>query len=68
VPLGLRDIPASTSPQGTAFPASIQATGMLFFGTAWSEPKLIKIAYAFEQATKARHSPQFMPKAPLAKP
>jgi amidase len=64
VPLGLRDIPASTSPQGTAFPASIQATGMLFFGTAWSEPKLIKYAYAFEQLTKGRVTPQLLPTFP----
>ena len=34
--------------------------GISFFGRAWSEPTLIKIAYAFEQATKARHSPQFL--------
>ena len=35
--------------------------GISFFGRAWSEPKLIKITYAFEQATKARKSPQFLP-------
>jgi len=34
--------------------------GISFFGTAWSEPKLIKYAYAFEQATKARRSPGFL--------
>ena len=64
VPLGLRDIPPSTNQAGTAIPATTQATGMLFFGTAWSEPKLIKYAYAFEQMTKGRVTPQFLPTIP----
>jgi amidase len=37
---------------------------MFFFGTAWSEPALIKYAYAFEQMTKARVTPQFLPTIP----
>jgi amidase len=35
--------------------------GISFFGRAWSEPTLIKIAYSFEQATKARQAPRFLP-------
>ncbi|MCD9188434.1 MAG: amidase [Pyrinomonadaceae bacterium] len=35
--------------------------GVSFFGRAFSEPTLIKIAYAFEQATKARKTPKFLP-------
>jgi len=35
--------------------------GISFFGRAWSEPVLIKIAYSFEQATKARQAPLFLP-------
>ena len=32
--------------------------GISFFGRAWSEPALLKIAYGFEQATKLRRAPQ----------
>ncbi len=35
--------------------------GVSFFGRAWSEPTLVKIAYSFEQATKARQAPKFLP-------
>ncbi|CAN5181630.1 amidase [soil metagenome] len=35
--------------------------GIGFFGRAFSEPNLIKIAYAFEQKTKARQTPKFLP-------
>jgi len=34
--------------------------GISFFGPAFSEPTLIKIAYAFEQATKARRVPKLL--------
>ena len=34
--------------------------GISFFGRAWSEPTLIKIAYSFEQASKARRAPKFL--------
>ncbi|NOR74081.1 MAG: amidase [Draconibacterium sp.] len=33
--------------------------GISFFGKAWSEPKLLEIAYAFEQTTKHRKAPEF---------
>ena len=35
--------------------------GISFFGCAWSEPTLLKIAYSFEQLTKARQKPRFLP-------
>jgi len=34
--------------------------GVSFFGRAWSEPTLLKIAYSFEQLTKARKKPRFL--------
>jgi amidase len=37
--------------------------GISFFGRAWSEPVLLKIAYGFEQTMKARKPPQFLPSA-----
>ncbi|HAQ20616.1 MAG TPA: amidase [Prolixibacteraceae bacterium] len=34
--------------------------GISFFGRAWSEPTLIKLAFAYEQATKHRKAPGFL--------
>ena len=39
--------------------------GISFFGRAWSEPTLIKLAYAYEQATKHRRPPTFAPTADM---
>jgi amidase len=39
--------------------------GISFFGRAWSEPTLIKLAYAYEQATKHRKPPTFATTADL---
>ena len=40
--------------------------GISFFGRAWSEPTLLKIAYSFEQMTKGRKKPRFLPTADMA--
>jgi amidase len=49
--------PHMTVPAGYVFGMPV---GISFFGRAWSEPSLIKFAYAFEQATNARHPPGFI--------
>ena len=54
--------PHITVPAGYVFGLPV---GISFFGAAYTEPKLIKIAYAFEQATKARLAPKFLPTANL---
>lgn len=40
--------------------------GVSFFGPAWSEPALLKIAYAYEQLTKVRRAPRFLSTAVLS--
>ncbi|MEO8432571.1 MAG: amidase [Acidobacteriota bacterium] len=42
--------------------------GVSFFGRAWSEPTLIRIAYAYEQATHHRRAPRFLPSADVSGP
>lgn len=50
--------PLISVPAGYAFGLPI---GMTFMGRAYSEPMLIKLAYAFEQISKFRRAPRFVP-------
>ncbi len=38
--------------------------GLTFTGTAWSEPTLLRVAYAFEQASRHRRPPASTPPLP----
>ena len=57
-PAAIAGYPDITVPMG--FVSGLPA-GVSFFGRAWSEPVLIRIAYAYEQATQARRAPTFAP-------
>ncbi len=49
--------PLVSVPAGYVFGLPV---GMTFMGRQWSEPTLIKLAYAFEQAAQVRRAPQFL--------
>ena len=57
-PAAIAGYPDISVPMG--FVSGLPA-GVSFFGRAWSEPVLIRIAYAFEQATQHRRAPTFAP-------
>ena len=53
-PAAVAGTPNITVPAGYIFGLPV---GISFMGAAWSEPQLIRFAYAFEQATKVRKPP-----------
>ncbi|GHO42622.1 amidase [Ktedonospora formicarum] len=56
-PAALAGYPAITVPTGFTFELPV---GLTFMGRAYSEATLIRLAYAFEQATRARHAPRYL--------
>ena len=62
-PAAIAGYPDLTVPAGYTN-GGVLPIGMSFFGTAFSEPSLIAMGYAFEQATHARHAPSFLPTLP----
>ena len=57
-PAAVAGYPHITVPAGFVYGLPI---GVSFFGAAWTESKLIRYAYSFEQATKVRRKPSYVP-------
>jgi amidase len=60
-PAAMAGYPAITVPAGYSFGLPI---GITFMGTAYSEPTLIAMAYAFEQAANVWRAPEYRPVTP----
>jgi amidase len=57
-PAAVARYPSVSVPMGHAWGLPVNLS---FFGPAWSEPTLIRLAYAFEQITMQRKAPTFRP-------
>jgi amidase len=62
-PSAVAGYPIVNVPMGLV--ANLVPVGLSFIGTAYSEPTLIKYAYAYEQATKLRRKPTYLPTMPF---
>ena len=61
-PAAISGYPNITVPAGSVFGLPV---GISFWGRAWSEPTLLRIAFSFEQATRHRVPPRFLRTAEL---
>jgi len=64
-PAAIVGYPIINVPSGMSFGVPL---GISFMGTAFSEPKLIKLASGFEAVTHARQKPQFLSTLPFTSP
>jgi amidase len=62
-PAAVAGYPSITVPMGQVHSLPV---GLSFFGRAWSEPTLLRLAFAFEQATRHRQPPRLLPTVPFA--
>jgi amidase len=61
-PAAISGFPHITVPMGQVHGLPV---GISFFATAYEEPKLISLAYAYEQASKLRRAPRYLPRLPV---